>query len=64
MLGGLYRTEYAFVLSREPIIEGTPEYVDINQKLDRVFEGNLDKPGYDRKNLKFTLQGKENGCIY
>ena len=64
LLGGLYRTEYAFVLSREPILEGTPAYHEMNAKVQRVFSTNLSKPGYDLSNLAFTIQGAENGCIY
>ena len=37
LLGGLYRTEYAFVLSREPIRVGTPQYDKILGVTQRVF---------------------------
>ena len=64
LLGGLYRTEYAFVLTRDQILEGTQAYHDMNAKVQRVFSEKLSKPGYDISNLSFTIQGKENGCIY
>ena len=64
LLGGLYRTEYAFVLSREPIKVGTPAYAKILGITQRVFTEKLLGNKYDQKNLEFTLQGVENGCIY
>ena len=64
LLGGLYRTEYAFVLSREPIRLGTPAYDNILAVTQRVFSEKLVGNKYDLSNLAFTLQGVENGCIY
>ena len=62
LLGGLYRTEYAFVLSRTPIVSGTPAYAQINERMSRVYKEKLGEPGYDLTNLRLTRH--DVGCVY
>lgn len=64
LLNGLYRTEYAFVLTRDVIYEGTPQHTALYNKVQNVFKSKLSQPGYDLNNLSFTKQGEKNGCNY
>ena len=53
--------EYYFVLTRDPIEEGTTEYTDVMNTVGPIFDAKL--PGYDWDyDMRVTKQGT--GCTY
>mmetsp|Transcript_1437 Transcript_1437/g.2514 ORF Transcript_1437/g.2514 Transcript_1437/m.2514 type:complete len:143 (-) Transcript_1437:43-471(-) len=62
ILFGLYKSEFAWVLMRQPHLKDSEEFRNVEEIGKRVLTREV--PGYDPSFLRKTLHGKDADCIY